>query len=255
MVIRLDKYLCDMQAGTRSAVKDIIRKKRVTINGEVITRPEIKVDIDKDVVAVDNNVLGYSEYEYYMLNKPAGVVSAVSDKDFKTVVELITDNKRKDLFPVGRLDKDTEGLLLITDDGMLAHELLAPGKHVDKTYFVRVEGKLTVENIRNLENGVDIGEEKLTMPAKVEIVGGSWEGAGGMQPGRVRIENLPEVYTELHLTIHEGKFHQVKRMMAAVGNPVIYLKRISMGPLTLPDNLKKGECRPLTEEELLRLKG
>ena len=255
MVIRLDKYLCDMQAGTRSAVKDIIRKKRVTINGEVITRPEIKVDIDKDVVAVDNNVLGYSEYEYYMLNKPAGVVSAVSDKDFKTVVELITDNKRKDLFPVGRLDKDTEGLLLITDDGMLAHELLAPGKHVDKTYFVRVEGKLTVENIRNLENGVDIGEEKLTMPAKVEIVGGSWEGAGGMQPGRVRIENLPEVYTELHLTIHEGKFHQVKRMMAAVGNPVIYLKRISMGPLILPDNLKKGECRPLTEEELLRLKG
>ena len=255
MVIRLDKYLCDMQAGTRSAVKDIIRKKKVTINGEVITRPETKVDTDKDVVTIDNNVLGYSEYEYYMLNKPAGVVSAVSDKDFKTVVELITDNKRKDLFPVGRLDKDTEGLLLITDDGMLAHELLAPGKHVDKTYFVRVEGKLTVENIRNLENGVDIGEEKLTMPAKVEIVGGSWEGAGGMQPGRVRIENLPEVYTELHLTIHEGKFHQVKRMMAAVGNPVIYLKRISMGPLTLPDNLKKGECRPLTEEELLRLKG
>ena len=255
MVIRLDKYLCDMQAGTRSAVKDIIRKKKVTINGEVITRPETKVDTDKDVVTVDNNVLGYSEYEYYMLNKPAGVVSAVSDKNFKTVVELITDKKRKDLFPVGRLDKDTEGLLLITDDGMLAHELLAPGKHVDKTYFVRVEGKLTVENIRNLENGVDIGEEKLTMPAKVEIVGGSWEGAGGMQPGRVRIENLPEVYTELHLTIHEGKFHQVKRMMAAVGNPVIYLKRISMGPLTLPDNLKKGECRPLTEEELLRLKG
>ena len=112
-----------------------------------------------------------------------------------------------------------------------------------------------VEIIRNLEIRVDIGEEKLTRPAKVEIAGGSWEGAGGMQPGRVRIENLPEVYTELHLTIHEGKFHQVKRMMAAVGNPVIYLKRISMGPLTLPDNLKKGECRPLTEEELLRLKG
>ena len=117
MVIRLDKYLCDMQAGTRSAVKDIIRKKKVTINGEVITRPETKVDIDKDVVTIDNNVLGYSEYEYYMLNKPAGVVSAVSDKDFKTVVELITDNKRKDLFPVGRLDKDTEGLLIITNNG------------------------------------------------------------------------------------------------------------------------------------------
>ena len=112
-----------------------------------------------------------------------------------------------------------------------------------------------MENIEKLENGVDIGEEKLTMPARAEIVGGSWEGAGDLQPGRVRIENLPEVYTELHLTIHEGKFHQVKRMMAAVGNPVIYLKRSSMGPLTLPDNLKKGECRLLTEEELLRLKG
>ena len=109
--------------------------------------------------------------------------------------------------------------------------------------------------IEKLENGVDIGEKKLTMPAKVEIVGGSWEGAGEPEPGRVRRENLPEVYTELHLTIHEGKFHQVKRMMAAVETPVIYLKRISMGPLTLPDNLKKGECRLLTEEELLRLKG
>ena len=161
---------------------------------------------------------------------------------------------RKGIFPVGRLDKDTEGLLLITDDGMLAHELLAPGKHVDKTYFVRVEGKLTVEKIEKLENGVDIGEKKLTMPAKVEIVGGSWEGAGEPEPGRVRRENLPEVYTELHLTIHEGKFHQVKRMMEAVGTPVIYLKRISMGPLILPDDLKKGECRSLTDEELRKLK-
>ena len=162
---------------------------------------------------------------------------------------------RKGIFPVGRLDKDTEGLLLITDDGMLAHELLRPrGNMWNKTYFVRVEGKLTVEKIEKLENGVDIGEKKLTMPAKVEIVGGSWEGAGEPEPGRVRRENLPEVYTELHLTIHEGKFHQVKRMMEAVGTPVIYLKRISMGPLTLPDDLKKGECRSLTNEELRKLK-
>jgi 16S rRNA pseudouridine516 synthase len=117
-----------------------------------------------------------------------------------------------------------------------------------------VEGKLTVEKIKKLENGVDIGEKKLTMPAKVEIVGGSWEGAGEPEPGRVRRENLPEVYTELHLTIHEGKFHQVKRMMAAVETPVIYLKRISMGPLILPDDLKKGECRSLTDEELRKLK-
>ena len=147
MVIRLDKYLCDMQAGTRSAVKDIIRKKRVTINGEVITRPEIKVDIDKDVVAVDNNVLGYSEYEYYMLNKPSGVLTATMDKNAKTVLDLM-DVKRKDLFPVGRLDKDTEGLLLITNDGELAHNLLAPKKHVDKTYYARAAGRVREEAIK-----------------------------------------------------------------------------------------------------------
>lgn len=254
--MRLDKFLADSGAGTRTEVKKLIQKGMVQVNGETAKKPELKVDPERDVVEFGGERLGArAEFVYYLLHKPAGYVSATEDIREKTVLELVPKDGRRNLFPVGRLDKDTEGLLLITDDGMLAHELLAPGKHVDKTYFVRVEGKLTVENIRNLENGVDIGEEKLTMPAKVEIVGGSWEGAGGMQPGRVRIENLPEVYTELHLTIHEGKFHQVKRMMAAVGNPVIYLKRISMGPLTLPDNLKKGECRPLTEEELLRLKG
>ena len=254
--VRLDRFLADSGAGTRTEVKKLIQKGMVQVNGEKAKKPELKIDPETDVVEFDGEHIGArAEFVYYLLHKPAGYVSATEDTREKTVLDLVPKDGRRNLFPVGRLDKDTEGLLLITDDGMLAHELLAPGKHVDKTYFVRVEGKLTVENIRNLENGVDIGEEKLTMPAKVEIVGGSWEGAGGMQPGRVRIENLPEVYTELHLTIHEGKFHQVKRMMAAVGNPVIYLKRISMGPLTLPDNLKKGECRPLTEEELLRLKG
>ena len=253
--VRLDKFLADAGKGTRSEVKKFIQKGQVQVNGVPAKKPEMKVDPENDVVVLSGEAVGAApEFVYYLLNKPAGCVSATEDRNDRTVMEYVPSD-RKGLFPVGRLDKDTEGLLLITDDGMLAHELLAPGKHVDKTYFVRVEGKLTVENIRNLENGVDIGEEKLTMPAKVEIVGGSWEGAGGMQPGRVRIENLPEVYTELHLTIYEGKFHQVKRMMAAVGNPVIYLKRISMGPLILPDNLKKGECRPLTEEELLRLKG
>ena len=186
-------------------------------------------------------------------NKPRGIVCTTDRiREKNNIIDYLHYPKR--IYPVGRLDKDTEGLLLITDDGMLAHELLAPGKHVDKTYFVRVEGKLTVEKIEKLENGVDIGEKNLTMPAKAEIVGGSWEGAGEPEPGRVRRENLPEVYTELHLTIHEGKFHQVKRMMAAVETPVIYLKRISMGPLTLPDDLKKGECRSLTDEELRKLK-
>ena len=231
MVIRLDKYLCDMQAGTRSAVKDIIRKKRVTINGEVITRPEIKVDIDKDVVAVDNNVLGYSEYEYYMLNKPAGVVSAVSDKDFKTVVELITDNKRKDLFPVGRLDKDTEGFLLLTVDGETAHSLLAPGKHVEKKYYLQYEGTLCDDCVEQAERGIDIGEKNLTRPAVLKLAGKG----------------------EAYLTICEGKFHQVKRMIAALGGRVSYLKRISMGSLELDKKLQPGDYRMLTEEEIDRI--
>ena len=253
--VRLDKFLADSGAGTRTEVKKLIQKGMVQVNGETAKKPELKVDPERDVVEFGGERLGArAEFVYYLLHKPAGYVSATEDIREKTVLELVPKDGRRNLFPVGRLDKDTEGLLLITDDGMLAHELLAPGKHVDKTYFVRVEGKLTVEKIEKLENGVDIGEKKLTMPAKVEIVGGSWEGAGEPEPGRVRRENLPEVYTELHLTIHEGKFHQVKRMMEAVGTPVIYLKRISMGPLTLPDDLKKGECRSLTDEELRKLK-
>ena len=252
--VRRDKFLADAGKGTRSEVKKFIQKGQVQVNGVPAKKPELKVDPEKDTVVLSGETVGAApEFVYYLLNKPAGCVSATEDRNDRTVMEYVPSD-RKGLFPVGRLDKDTEGLLLITDDGMLAHELLAPGKHVDKTYFVRVEGKLTVEKIEKLEKGVDIGEKKLTMPAKVEIVGGSWDGAGETKPGRVRRENLPEVYTELHLTIHEGKFHQVKRMMEAVGTPVIYLKRISMGPLTLPDDLKKGECRSLTDEELKSLR-
>ena len=221
--VRLDKFLADAGKGTRSEVKKFIQKGQVQVNGVPAKKPELKVDPEKDTVVLSGETVGAApEFVYYLLNKPAGCVSATEDRNDRTVMEYVPSD-RKGLFPVGRLDKDTEGLLLITDDGMLAH-------------------------------GVDIGEKKLTMPAKVEIVGGSWEGAGEPEPGRVRRENLPEVYTELHLTIHEGKFHQVKRMMAAVETPVIYLKRISMGPLTLPDDLKKGECRSLTDEELRKLK-
>ena len=237
--VRLDKFLADAGKGTRSEVKKFIQKGQVQVNGVPAKKPELKVNPDKDVVVLAGETVGAApEFVYYLLNKPAGCVS------------------RKGLFPVGRLDKDTEGLLLITDDGMLAHELLAPGKHVDKTYFVRVEGNVTPEAVAKLEEGVDIGEAKLTMPAKAEIVGGSFEAEAETfsKTVRVRRENLPEVYTELYLTIHEGKFHQVKRMMEAVGTPVIYLKRLSMGTLTLPDDLKKGECRPLTEKEVTELK-
>ena len=228
MVIRLDKYLCDMQAGTRSAVKDIIRKTKVTINGEVITRPETKVDIDKDVVTIDNNVLGYSEYEYYMLNKPAGVVSAVSDKNFKAVVELITDKKRKDLFPVGRLDKDTEGLLIITNNGDMAHRLLSPKHHIDKTYYVVAKGSIDNKYIDEFKNGLVVDKDFTAMPAKLEIL---------------QYNNQDDT-----------TFLKIKRMFKAAGSEVLYLKRLSMGQLQLDETLEPGKFRPLTGSEIDLLK-
>ena len=166
-----------------------------------------------------------------MLNKPAGVISATEDRSCQTVVDLIQEKKRKDLFPVGRLDKDTEGLLLITNDGELAHRLLSPKKHVDKCYFARVSGKVTEDDVRSFENGVNIGrleQPEITMPGKLEII-------------------TSDEISQIHLTIQEGKFHQVKRMFRAVGKEVIYLKRLRMGTLVLDENLNIGEYRPLTK--------
>ena len=233
-MIRLDKFLADMSLGTRSEVKKEIKKGSVQVNGMTVKNPEYKIDTGKDLVSVKGRQVSYAQMEYYMLNKPAGVVSATEDKRDKTVVDLITEKKRKDLFPVGRLDKDTEGLLLITNDGALAHELLSPRKHVDKTYFVKIKDPVSSEDVKRLENGVDIGEEKQTLPAKISRI--SQEG------------------TSLCLTIREGRFHQIKRMFQAVDNEVLYLKRLSMGPLDLDENLAPGEYRTLTEEEMKRLK-
>ena len=233
-MIRLDKFLADMSLGTRSEIKKEIKKGSVQVNGMTVKNPEYKIDTGKDQVTAKGQQVSYAELEYYMLNKPAGVVSATEDKREKTVVELITEKRRKDLFPVGRLDKDTEGLLLITNDGPLAHELLSPKKHVDKTYFVKAGKPLSDEDVRMLETGVDIGEEKQTLPGKVSR----------LSPER----------TSFCLTIREGKFHQIKRMFQAVDNEVLYLKRLSMGPLDLDENLAPGEYRTLTEEEIKRLK-
>ena len=235
MLIRLDKYLADMQVGTRSEVKELIRKKRVTVNDNIVTKPESKINTDGDSVNVDGNAVGYHEYEYFMLNKPAGVVSATDDNTCTTVIDLIKTNNRKDLFPVGRLDIDTEGLLLITNDGALAHDLLSPTKHVSKVYYAEIDGLVTEEDVNLFKNGVDIGEEKPTKPALLEI----------LHQG----DN-----SKIRLTITEGKFHQVKRMFEAVGKKVTYLKRVEMGTLVLPDDLAPGEYRPLTEPELQRLR-
>ena len=233
-MIRLDKYLADMGLGTRSELKKMIRNGRVQVDGVPAKIPEEKVDVESQTVTVDGKAVTYQTVEYYMLHKPAGVVSATKDKKEKTVLDLIGGQKRKDLFPVGRLDKDTEGLLLITNDGDLAHCLLSPGKHVDKVYFARIDGKVTEEDVLRFSKGLDIGDADLTLPAKLEILTSAEE-------------------SEILLTIQEGRFHQVKRMFEAVGKKVTYLKRMSMGSLVLDENLKKGEYRPLTKEELEKL--
>lgn len=243
--VRLDKFLADAGAGTRSEVKKMIQKGLVQVNGATVKKPEEKVETENDKVTLSGMDIGAApEFVYYILHKPAGYVSATEDAREKTVMELVPD-KRKGLFPVGRLDKDTEGLLLVTDDGALAHSLLSPKKHVEKTYYAVVEGLVTEEDIEKLKQGVDIGEKKVTLPARLEILS-----------VKVYIDGSGEErqQSEIRLTICEGKFHQVKRMVAAVGKKVTYLKRLSMGPLVLPDNLEKGECRPLTEKEISLLR-
>ena len=236
-MIRLDKYLADMGCGTRQEVKKLIRSGQVSVNGAVVKKPETKVEQTVQEVCLNGEKVGYESFEYYMLNKPAGVISATEDRSCQTVVDLIQEKKRKDLFPVGRLDKDTEGLLLITNDGELAHRLLSPKKHVDKCYFARVSGKVTEDDVRSFENGVNFGsleQPEITMPGKLEII-------------------TSDEISQIHLTIQEGKFHQVKRMFRAVGKEVIYLKRLRMGTLVLDENLSIGEYRPLTKEELEKL--
>lgn len=233
--MRLDKFLTEMGLGTRSEVKKLLKTKQITVNEEIVTKPETKIDPDKDHVCYKGEEIAYCEYEYYLFHKPAGCVTATEDNLHKTVMDYLTDTMRSDLFPVGRLDIDTEGLLLITNDGALAHDLLSPAKHVEKTYYAVIDGKVTEEDVNLFEKGVDIGEEKPTKPGKLRI-----------------LRSEPE--SEIELTITEGKFHQVKRMFEAVGKKVLYLKRISMGPLTLPEDLKPGEYRKLTEQEVELLK-
>lgn len=234
--MRLDKFLCDMQLGTRSQVREYIRKGAVSVNGETARKPDLKLDENKDIVTYLGKRLVYQELYYYMLHKPAGVVTATKDRREPTVMELLSGASGRELFPVGRLDKDTEGLLLVTNDGELAHNLLSPRKHVAKTYYVECDGEITDDGLRMLESGVDIGDRELTLPARVRLVSQS-----------------EHSYT-MELTITEGRFHQVKRMVAAVGGSVTYLKRLSMGSLLLDPDLPKGAYRPLTDSEITELK-
>ena len=235
--MRLDRYLVEMKKGSRSEVKKMIKSGRVSVDGEICREAERKIQPSASEVSLDGTQVGYAAYEYFMLNKPAGVVSATEDGRHKTVVSLIEDAKRRDLFPVGRLDIDTEGLLLITNDGKLAHQLLSPRRHVDKTYYARIEGNVTEDLVPLFQSGVDIGTEdapEMTLPARLVI----------LESGPVSC---------VRLTIQEGKYHQIKRMFQAVGMKVVYLKRETMGPLVLDPDLKPGEYRPLTLEEKKKL--
>ncbi|MBO5472961.1 MAG: rRNA pseudouridine synthase [Lachnospiraceae bacterium] len=234
--MRLDKFLCDMNKGTRSQMKKDIKAGLVTVNGATITRPEYAVDERSDKVCYQNTPCIYERYVYYMLYKPSGVVSATEDRKERTVVDLLAAEGRDDLFPVGRLDKDTEGLLILTNDGELAHALLSPKKHVEKEYECLLAQPLTAQQAKQLGQGVDIGEKKPTKPAKVKLLPERTKGAG---------QN-----TVITLTITEGKFHQVKRMLQAVGNEVLYLKRIRMGSLVLDETLQKGAYRRLQAAEI-----
>ena len=232
--LRLDKYLSDMNIGSRSEIKLWIRKGRVSINSLPCLHPEKKVSTDEDEIRLDGHIIHYEKYLYIMLNKPVGVVSATEDKRDKTVLDLIETAGRKDLFPVGRLDKDTEGLLLLTNDGDLAHRLLSPKKEVDKVYYARINGRVTDDDVATFLSGISIGEDKPCLPARLEII----------KSGEV---------SEINLTIYEGKYHQVKRMFEAVGKEVIYLKRMSMGGLFLDSLLKPGEYRRLSIDEVNHL--
>lgn len=227
-MIRLDKILAHSGYGSRKEVKELIRKGFVMINGEIITDDDFKVDEINDEITIADSTIKYEKNIYIMLNKPDGYISATYDNHDPIVLDLIEGYEKRNLFPVGRLDKDTVGLLLITNDGDLAHRMLSPKKHVDKTYYLKFEGELTLDKISKFQEGIILDDGYLCMPASYN-----------------RINNNEGI-----LTIKEGKYHQVKRMLEALDCKVTYLKRISFGPLTLDENLQEGEYRFLTDEEL-----
>ena len=240
-MMRIDKYLADCGIGTRSEVKKYIKAKQITVNGEVVGKPEQKIDENVDVVCFKGQPITYEKYVYYLFHKPAGCVTAKQDNVHKTVMEYFPEEIRaKDISPVGRLDLDTEGLLLFTNDGALTHHLLSPTHHIPKTYYAVLDKEVPLSAVELFKEGVDIGDDKLTLPAELVVLPETVDSDGKM------------VYSA-ELTIHEGRFHQVKRMFEAVGCTVIYLKRLSMGSLELGD-LPKGEYRKLTMEEIEELK-
>jgi len=229
--MRLDKLVANSGFGTRTEVKRFVKKGLVVINGVPAKSASMHVDEEKDEVVVNGVLLDYREYVYIMMNKPCDYISATEDRTQSTVLDLIDPSYYHfDLFPMGRLDKDTEGLLILTNDGKLSHKVLSPKYHVEKIYYVEVEGRLVEEDIKEFEEGLDLGDF-LSMPAQLSIL-------------------ESDEYSKAMVVIKEGKYHQVKRMFEAVGKEVIYLKRVQMGSLELDEELELGEYREMTEEEI-----
>lgn len=273
MSLRLDKYLADMGIGTRSDLKKAIRSGAVSVNGTIVNRADTRVNAGDDVEYLGKPVV-WRAFEYYMMNKPAGVITATEGPGQRTVtvMDLVPSGTRRDLAPVGRLDKDTEGLLLLTNDGDLTHRLLAPGKHVPKRYFALLDRPATEENARQFAEGLYLPEDPeagtargreafSAAPARLFLPGSTfWEAirhtgdAGLLQPPQRMKEPGGQSAGEAVVEITEGRFHQVKRMFAAVGLEVVYLRRISMGALTLDPALAPGQVRELTGQELESLR-
>jgi len=228
MIVRVDKILSELGFGSRQEIKKYVKAGKIRINDNIVKKPEEKLNSEVDKLFFEGKEVEVEEFETFILYKPAGYVCATKDNVHKTVMELI-DSKRKNIVPVGRLDLDTEGILILTNDGNLNHRLVSPSSHVDKTYYAVFEGKLNENAVEMTKNGLDIGEGEVSKPSKLEIISSN----------------------EIMLTIHEGKFHQVKRMVKALGGEVTYLKRVAFGGLRLDDlKLKKGESRKITEIEM-----
>ncbi|MBN2984767.1 pseudouridine synthase [Cohnella algarum] len=271
--IRLDKMLGNLGFGSRSEVKQWVRQGSVTVNGVAAKDPGMQIRPEEDAVALDGEPVVYRETVYVMMNKPAGLVSATEDRRDRTVVDLLPDELRaRAPFPVGRLDKDTEGLLLLTNDGKLAHDLLSPRKHVPKTYRALIEGETGERDAEAFAAGVTLDDGYVTLPARLRVLAaappGAEPGDREMAEAMERVRRTPELrraelelaerrrsaLSWIELTIQEGKFHQVKRMFEAVGQRVLYLRRSAIGPLSLDPALEPGQWRELTEAEMERLR-
>ncbi len=235
---RIDKLLANSGYGSRREIKELIKMRRVTINDVIATDAGIHADYEADKICIDGQLIKYTQFVYLMMNKPQGVISATEDTKLRTVIDLLEDKHKKfQVFPVGRLDRDTEGLLLLTNNGALAHNLLAPKKHVSKKYYARVAGNIGNDAIELFKAGITLEDGYKTLPAELSVL------------------NQEEEFAEIHVIIYEGKFHQIKRMFEAVDSKVIFLKRLEMGELRLDESLSPGEYRELTREEMLLIGG